>query len=368
MLGACAGDEENGRGHRPWKSGNKRGSFAMTRSRNGSHLPPLSRRDALCLGLAGAVAGTTAFRATSVLAQQNLQWGSSSIGSTGYVIMEGLASTVNRHSDLQNASMATSGGTENMQLFHEGVIQLGQTTSTDWKPAKEGLDPYPEPITVHQMFAYTLFNCTPMVRADSEIQTLEDLRGARCMPSPAGSSTATMWEILFEAAGILGDIEWTYGSWRESYDALRGEAVDCIPSLLTNGRPAPILSELVATTSVRILPIPEEVMARAKELNPGISLGIIPAGAIEGIEEETGAASFSGVLAASPEVEADVAYTVMKSIFDHAEEVRALGIQFKDIDLEFAAQYLVEGFPVHQGAAKYFKEKGVWTDDMVEAS
>src|SRR3546814_16009652 len=67
---------------------------------------------------------------------------------------------------------------------------FGQTTSTDWKPAAEGLDPYPAPITVHQMFAYTLFNCTPMVRADSAIQSLEDLRGRRCLPSPAGSSPA----------------------------------------------------------------------------------------------------------------------------------------------------------------------------------
>ncbi len=341
----------------------------MTRNLKGHlSLPPLSRRDALRLGLAGLAAGTAAFRTTSVLAQQqSLQWGSSSIGSTGYVIMEGLANTVNRHSDLQNASMATSGGAENMQLFAEGVIQLGQTTSTDWKPAAEGMNPYPAPITVHQMFAYTLFNCTPMVRADSDIQTLEDLRGTRCMPSPAGSSTATMWEVLFEAAGILDDIEWTYGSWRESYDALRAEAVDCIPSLLTNGRPSPILSELVATTPVRILPIPQDVMDKAMQLNPGISLGIIPAGAVEGIAEETQAVSFSGVLAASPDVEEEIAYTVMKAIFDNAEDVRALGTQFEDVDLEFGAEYLVAGFPVHKGAARYYKEKGVWTDDMVEA-
>ena len=66
------------------------------------------------MGLAAAGAGSAVFRSSSVLAQQNLQWGSSSIGSTGYVIMEGLANTVNRHTDLQNASMATSGGTENM--------------------------------------------------------------------------------------------------------------------------------------------------------------------------------------------------------------------------------------------------------------
>lgn len=329
----------------------------------------LTRRDALLAGLGGAIAGGAAFRSTSVLAQStSLQWGSSSIGSTGYVIMEGLANTVNRHADFQNASMATSGGAENMQLFSEGVIQLGQTTATDWKPAAEGLSPYPAPIEVHQMFAYTLFNCTPMVRADSDIQTLEDLRGARCMPSPAGSSTAAMWQVLFEAAGILPDIDWTYGSWRESYDALRAGQVDCIPSLLTNGRPSPILSELVATEEVRILPISEDLIAKAQAMNPGVSLGQIPAGAISGIDEQVAAASFAGVLAASPDLDPEIGYEVMSAIYDNVEEVRALGVQFQDIDLDFAVEHLVGGFPVSAGAARYYKEKGVWKDSLVEAS
>src|SRR3546814_2238055 len=101
----------------------------MTSNRNRLQLPPLSRREALRFGLAGLAAGGAAgFPTTSVLAQQSLQWGSFSIGSTGYVIMEGLAKTVNRHSDLQNASIANSGGSENMQIFHDGDIQDRKST------------------------------------------------------------------------------------------------------------------------------------------------------------------------------------------------------------------------------------------------
>ena len=119
----------------------------------------MRRRDVLALGACGLAAPLLLARSTSVLAQERLQWGSSSVGSTGYVIMEGLANTVNRHaSGLRNASMATSGGTENMQLFAENVIQLGQTTSTDWQPAFEGAAPYPAPIEAHQVLAYTLFS------------------------------------------------------------------------------------------------------------------------------------------------------------------------------------------------------------------
>ncbi len=330
-------------------------------------LSHLSRRDAMILGLGGMAASSVLFRPTSALAQQTLQWGSSSVGSTGYVIMEGLASIVNRHSELQNASMATSGGAENMQLFKEGIIQFGQTTSTDWLPAFEGREPYPEPIEVHQMFAYTLFNCTPMVRASSDIQTIEDLAGRRVMPSPSGSSTAILFEVLFEAAGILDEIDWTYGSWRETYDALRAGAVDCIPSLLTNGRPSPIMTEIMSLEPVRILPISEDLMARAAEINGGARPGTIPASAVEGAEEDMIAASFSGVLAVAPEVSEEVAYTVMTAVFDNLDEVHALGVQFADIAPDFGAENLVGGYPIHKGAARFFKERGLWQDGMIEA-
>ena len=188
------------------------------------------------------------------------------------------------------------------------------------------------------------------------------------MPSPAGSSTAAMWRTLFEAAGILDGVEWTYGSWRESYDALRAGSVDCIPSLLTNGRPAPILSELTTTVPVRMLPVSEDIMSRAKALNPGIATGTVPGGVVAGVEEDVLAASFSGVLAAQKDLDPEVAYQVMKAIFDNTEQVQELGVQFKDIELQFAVDYLLETFPVSQGAARYYREKGVWRDDLTEAS
>ena len=109
-------------------------------------------------------------------------------------------------------------------------------------------------------------------------------------------------------------------------------------------------------------------MEKAKKINPGISLGPVPVDKIDGVEGASRLASFSGVLGASPKLDPDVAYKVMKAIFDNVEEVRALGVQFEDIDLQFGVDYLVTGFPVHKGAARYLKEKGVWNDSLIEAS
>ena len=75
--------------------------------------------------------------------------------------------------------------------------------------------------------------------------------------------------------------------------------------------------------------------------------------------------SFGGVLATRPDIPDDVAYAVTKAIYDNAEFVQARGgVQLKDITPKFATEFLMPSYPVHAGAAKYFKEKGVWREDL----
>ena len=74
---------------------------------------------------------------------------------------------------------------------------------------------------------------------------------------------------------------------------------------------------------------------------------------------------FGGVLATRPDVPDDVAYAVTKAIYDNAEFVRQRGgVQLKDIEPKFATEFLMPAYPVHPGAAKYFKEKGVWRPEL----
>ncbi len=66
-----------------------------------------------------------------------------------------------------------------------------------------------------------------------------------------------------------------------------------------------------------------------------------------------------GILAAHPDVSEDVAYKVTKAIFDNEAEVRSKGVQLEDVCLKFATSQLIPEYPLHPGAARYFREKGV---------
>ena len=330
-----------------------------------------SRRDllrqtgALALGTAALAAGGGPLRLAR--AQEILQWGSSSLGSTGYVIIEALAWAANQWSDRRNSSMATAGGAENMALLQQGLLDFGQTTSSDWKPAMDGEPPYQGPVEAYQMFAYTLWSLHPMVLADSDIQELGQLAGRRVMPSTAGGATAQMWDTVFGAAGLADQVNWTYGSWRETYDALTSGAADCIPTLLTNGRPSPVLEELMTARDVRVVDVPDDVVRKAQEANPGILTSEVTPEEWRALDAPRSLISAAGILAVHPRVSEDTAYAITKAIFDHVEEVRSKGVQLEDVSLEFATKNLIPQYPVHPGAAKYFQEKGVWRDDLTVA-
>ncbi|MEE8505281.1 MAG: hypothetical protein V3S40_03565, partial [Kiloniellales bacterium] len=84
---------------------------------------PTTRRKVL-QGTARAVLGGAAISAMGPMSQtlgatKIYQWGSASLGSTGYVIITALAAAVNKFTKLRNSSLSTAGGAENMALIGE---------------------------------------------------------------------------------------------------------------------------------------------------------------------------------------------------------------------------------------------------------
>ena len=60
----------------------------------------------------------------------------------------------------------------------------------------------------------------------------------------------------------------------------------------------------------------------------------------------------------------DYAYTLTKAVYDHTAEAQKASKLMANIRLDFATKYLMKGVPVSAGAARYFKEKGAWRDEL----
>jgi uncharacterized protein len=320
------------------------------------------------IGAGAAVLATAPFVAQAQ-EQKPLVWGSASLGSTGYVIIEGLATTVSKHSKWRGSSQSTQGGAENMALIGQGALDLGQTTSTDWQAALKGESPYKQPVKAHQMFSYALWTLSPIVLASSPIQSFEDLAGKRLAPGPAGGSTAIAYRTLLEQAGLKDKVRLQFGSWRECFEAVKNGSVDSTVSIAYSGKPASVVNELESAHKIRVIEVPRAPIEKSSQVNPGILLGETnPALWKATGEKPLTAPAFSGVLAAHPRVTAEMGYDIAKAVYEHADEIRRIAAELQEIRLDFATKYLLKGVPVNAGAARYFKEKGVWRDELTIAS
>jgi hypothetical protein len=316
----------------------------------------------------GAAMGLLTLTTPAALAQgRTLRWGSSSLGSSGYVIMEALSQTIRKYTDYQSSSLATAGTSENMALIGRGKLEFGHSTTVDWVAATEGQAPFDGPIELHQMFAYAGWHEPPLVRADSDIMTIEDLAGRRYSPSQPGSGAALLHHELMRAAGLYDQINWSYGTWTEAYDAFVAGQIDAVVGVITNGAPSSNIQQAEAATPLRALAMPEAVLAKAREVNSGILDEMVGPDILPFLEEPIRMPLIGGVAAASPSVTPEAGYDVTKAIFDNAEEVRGMGGPLSGIRLDFAVKNLMASFPVNAGAAQYFQEQGVWRDDLIVA-
>lgn len=328
----------------------------------------VSRRQFIAAGGAGFGMGLL-IPSSPLLAQirgDQYVFGSATLGSTGYVIIEGLSTIANRHSKIRSSSQSTSGGAENVALIGQDLLDFGQSTSVDLVPARDGLPPYDRSIDVRQMFCYTTFALPPVVREDSAIREFSDLAGHRVSPGAAGGTTAQSWRLMFETAG-LEDVRWSFGSWREVYDGFMAGNIDCIPAVLTNLRPSPIVLELTTNYPVRPIPFPDDLIAAAQQDNPGIMRFEVTPETWPALSEPTVGTGSSGILAAHASVSDEAAYELTRAVFENLDELHTIAEVLSSVTLENATRYLVAGLPVNAGAAQYFKEQGVWRDDLTEA-
>ena len=90
------------------------------------------------------------------------------------------------------------------------------------------------------------------------------------------------------------------------------------------------------------------------EISPYYSEHVIPADAY-GLDSDTTTVAVAAMVIARDDVEEDVIYTFIKTIFDGASDIQHS--KAEDLDIEFASS--VDAVPYHPGAAKFFSENGI---------
>lgn len=294
-------------------------------------------------------------------------WGSASLGSRGYVCMEAFSSTLNKLTDLKNSSISTGGGAENLALIDQGEIQIGQGMRLDLYNAYRGIESYDHKIDFVQVFSYSVAGMTIGVLPDSGIETIKDLAGKRLAVGPASGGAVPIIKALLKEYGILDDVNLVYTGWSEAPDALNAGQVDA-SGIWISGESIPHtgFQKLAMIREFKLLDMDRDKLENIAKGNEGFSVGKVDKKAFDFLTEDKLCAGSSSILVADPNLDEEIVYEIVKTLFENEEDVRSIDPQsLGEFYLERALDNIIADYPFHPGAVRYFKEVGIWSDDLL---
>jgi uncharacterized protein len=293
-------------------------------------------------------------------------WGTSSLGSTGQMVGSAIGSVINNNEpSLKVSVQATGGATENPRLLTRKQIDIAHVNNPYDAAHSLGTYKGEPPVQLWALFQMYSNEYIICVLEDSPIKSIKDLVGKKVSTGPPGSGTKLMSETVLKAYGMYDKIKASYLGYNESVDALKDGVVDAIAQYTSVGITNPSLEQLNQTTKFRVLPMDNDILQSAYDTNPDYAPITIPANSISAIKKDfLTLASFSTEFADS-RMSDEVAYTIVKTIYEHLPELGKYHQLAGRMSVKTGLIGVPKGMPVHPGAAKYYKEKGAWRNDLI---
>ena len=124
---------------------------------------------------------------------------------------------------------------------------------------------------------------------------------------------------------------------------------------------APFLDDLGRTKTFYPLPIELDKAKIVADQVPGIIPQVWPAG-LFGTKTDTPTISHVFGFYGHQDLDDDIVYKILKTMYEHEEELGQVHAMLKEWNKKNALRLIT--IPVHPGAIKYYKEQGMWTDEM----
>jgi TRAP transporter TAXI family solute receptor len=252
---------------------------------------------------------------------------------------------------------ATKASVENLNLLQAGrgevAFALGDSVKFAWDGNTEAgfkgkLDKLRGLAAIYPNFIQIVAS------KESGIKTLADLKGKSISVGAPKSGTELNARAILGAAGItyadLGRVE--YLAFGESVELIKNRQLDA--TLQSAGLGVASIRDLASSVPIVVVAVPAEIVAKVG--SPYVARDI-PAGTYEGQSEAVPTAAVVNFLVTREGVSDDLAYQMTKQLFDHLDDMVAAHKAAADIKLADAAKDMP--IPIHPGAEKYYKEKGV---------
>ena len=191
----------------------------------------------------------------------------------------------------------------------------------------------------------------------SGIKSVYDYKGKRISIGQPGSSTAVMGVAMLEVLGISTKqfARTDHLTQTEAVAALKDGTIDATIQLA--GIPGGAVKDITSTHDVRLVPVSMEDMKKINKVHPYWTPSSIPKGTYNGMKGDVGAMASATIVITHVDMDNATVYAVTKTILDHTDELAAIHRAGSKYKLPGSAGKIP--IPIHPGAARYFKEKGI---------
>lgn len=310
----------------------------------------------------GAILGAAMF-ASPAMAQEEKFITIGTGGQTGvyYVVGQSVCRLVNRLEDanIKCNAPSTGGSVANINGIKSGELDMGVVQSDVQYQAYNGTgnfegDAYEDLRAVFRVHGEPL---TLLARADSGIETLDDLEGKRVNIGNPGSGQRNTMEVVMDAKG------WTEDTFAlasqldaaEQAAALADNNVDAMVYVV--GHPNGSIQEATTTVDSRLIPLTGEAIDGIVEEHSYYSKSVIPGGLYKGNDEDVETFGVAATFVSTAQADEEVVYQTVKAIFDNFDRFKRLHPAFENLDPQEMVSSGLSA-PLHEGAARYYREQG----------
>ena len=312
------------------------------------------------LAATAAVATTLALPAA---AQQPTRISITTGGTGGvyYPMGGGMANILSKYvPGLTATAEVTGGSVDNLKLLNAGKSEVAFSMADASWDAYQGVDKFKDGKVSARTLMVLYPNKTHVVTVEgSGINKLSDLKGKRVSTGSPGSGTEILAFRILDAAGIdpKKDFKQERLGAAESVNAIKDRKIDAF--FWSGGVPTAAVTDLAASPGVKMKLIDHDefVDAMNKQYGPLYVKAVIPAGSYPGQDKPNAEIDVWNILIASDKMSDQMAYNIVKTLFEKKPELVAVHAEAKNIDLK--SQASGSPIPFHPGAKKYLAEQGI---------
>ena len=301
---------------------------------------------ALAVGIAGCGGGDK---------EQFINIATGGTAGTYYPIGGAIAEVLNK-SGMNASAQSTGASVANINMLKDKQVELAIVQNDITYYAINGKEMFEESGKVENLTGIASLypeTCQFVVREDSGIKSIADLKDKRVAVGAAGSGAEANARQILEAYGLTyNDINEQFLSFAEGSYALKDGTVDA--AFVTARYPTASVQDIASQNKIRLLPIGDDQIKVLSEKYPFYSKTTVPAGTYQGFDEEIQTVSVMAILVANDKIDAALGEKLTKAIFDNVDKIAAAHAAGKNITKEKALEAM-DFIKMNEGAAKVLK-------------